>query len=478
MNETDKVKAIEKKIISINNSQAENSARLRVNDIFDKDSFFELNSYVTKRPTELDMDFSDAEEGVICGLGTVEGRQVYCFSQDISQQSGSIGKTHADKICETIHRAVKSGLPLIGIYDTKGAKVMEGIEAVDGYARIMSALRRASGEIPVISYIAGECSASAAVAASLSDFVIITEGASLGIVSKYVLQSSFGEKAVYNNSAKGCFENGKASFYEDNSNSAAFTLRKLIGYLPDNNLCTADIESNDDINRLCPDLNILAESGAEAVDIRQVIHCIADNNSELEVSFGFAKNAYTGFARLNGIVTAFLGLSDYADGEALSKLSKFVNFADRFSIPLIFITDCEGYKNSEENDANLLKEASALAESLSFASVPKITLVVGRAYGAGYILSMPKGLGADFLFAWPTARIGTLRPDTAVNILFGDEMKNSSNPLDEREKLEKLYEKQLSSPIAAARAGLVDDIIIPSDTRKVLLYTLSSLMGK
>lgn len=478
MNETDKIKLIEKKILSVSDNQAENSARSRVNDIFDKDSFFELNSYVTKRPTELDMDFSDGEEGVICGLGTVEGRQVYCFSQDIGQMSGSIGKTHADKICETIDRAVKSGLPLIGIYDTKGAKVVEGVEAIDGYARIMSSLRKASGAIPVISYIAGECAASAAVAAFMSDFVIMTEGASLGIVPKFVIQASFGEKAAYYNSAEGCFENGKASFYEDNAKSAAFTIRRLFGYLPDNNLCTADIEPSDDRNRLCPDLSALAESGAESVDIRQVVHGIADNNSELEVSFGSAENAYTGFARLNGTVIAVLGLSDYADSAALSKLSKFVNFADNFSIPLIFIADCEGYKNSGENDIDVLKEAARLAESISFATVPKITLIAGRAYGAGYILSMPKGLGADFLFAWPTAKIGALKPDTAVNILFNDEMKKSSDPLNERDKLEKLYEKQLSSPVAAARAGLVDDIIIPSDTRKVLLYSLSSLMGK
>ncbi len=467
------------------------TARERILALLDDGSFIETDAFVTHRSTEFGMDKVEAPgEGVVCGYGTVDGRLVYVYAQDFTVMGGSLGEMHAKKICKVMDMAAKAGAPVIGMNDSGGARIQEGIDALSGFGEIFYRNTRNSGVIPQISVIMGPCAGGAVYSPAITDFIFMVEKTSqMFITGPQVIQSVTGESITADELGGAkvhASESGVAHFKAENDDECIEMIKKLLSYLPSNNLeSPPDEVPTDAINRISEKLQtIVPDDSNKAYDMKEVINEVVDLGSFMEVMADFAANIITGFARLDGMVIGVVANQPKVKAGALDidssdKGARFVRFCDAFNIPLVTFTDVPGYfPGLEQEKGGIIRHGAKLLYAFSEATVPKINVIVRKAYGGAYIAMNSKNIGADFVLAWPTAEIAVMGPEGAANIIFKKEIAESADPIAARaEKIEE-YRNRFASPYEAAKRGYVDDIVEPDSTRPRIIAALNMLVGK
>lgn len=467
------------------------TARERINALLDDGSFVEIDAFVTHRCNEFGMDCVEAPgEGVVTGYGTVDGRLVYVYAQDFTVIGGSLGEMHAKKICKVMDMAAKMGAPIIGMNDSGGARIQEGIDALSGFGEIFYRNTLSSGVIPQISVIMGPCAGGAVYSPAITDFIFMVENTSqMFITGPQVISSVTGETVTseeLGGAETHTSKSGVAHFKAANDEECIAKIRKLLSYLPSNNLEEAPYEpSTDEINRLSENLTaIVPDEPNKAYDIKKVIAEIVDNADFFEVQENFAMNIVVGFARMNGQVVGIVAnqpkvMAGSLDVNSSDKAARFVRFCDSFNIPLITLTDVPGYFPGVEQETNgIIRHGAKLLYAFSEATVPKINVILRKAYGGAYIAMNSKNLGADMVMAWPTAEIAVMGPDGAANIIFKKDIKNSTDPVATRNEKIQEYRNKFASPYEAAKRGYVDDVIEPDSTRPRIIAALEMLASK
>lgn len=483
MNNMDKLSELQSKRAEIESASksanGKNSARERLKLLFDEGTFVEINSFVTGEAPA---------EGVISGYGSVNDRLVYAYSQDYSSFGGALGKANARKITYTLDLAAKTGAPVVAVLDSKGAFVSEGIDALSAIGEIFSKNTELSGLVPQIAVVLGDCAGGAVFSPAISDFVVMNKTNSQMYMNSPAVIEGVSEEpctAEEVGSPAACAKNGTADFVCETEEECFRTVIELLDYLPSNNLeGTPAFVPTDDINRISENIYPqIPESGA-GFDIRNVIKEVADNFVFTETSADFAKSIVTGFIRLNGIsVGVVANNSAEKDGSLCvscsRKAAKFINFCDSFSIPVLTFTDCGGFAASKCQEKRGISDAAAnLLAAYTNATVPKITVVVRKAYGAAYLAMGSKACGADIVYAYPTAEIAIMPPEGAANIMYSEEIKSSADPVACRKQKIEEYRDTVAAPYTAAKAGYVDDIIEPDSTRPRLISALEMLSTK
>lgn len=469
------------------------TARERIELLLDPGTFVELNAFVESRSEALEKEKKFPGDGVITGFGKIQGRQVFLFSQDFSKIGGTLGEMHGKKIVNVYRLARKIGCPIIGIYDSGGARIQEGVLALDGYAEIFREQVFSSGIIPQISIMVGPSAGGACYAPGLSDFIFMVEKISfMFITGPEVIKKVTGEEISFE-------DLGGARIHSEKSGCAHFVFRseedcflavkKLLSYLPENNLenpptkkgFLSELLEKEENYRL---LEIVPEEPEKSYDIREVIEEIFDRNSFFEVQEDFAKNVIVGFARLAGNVIGIVAtqpkfLAGVLDIDASDKISRFVRFCDCFNIPLINLVDTPGYlPGKEQEHGGIIRHGAKVLYAFAEASVPKISLILRKAFGGAYIALASKNLGYDVVLAWPSAQIAVMGPEQAVKIIYKKEIEESKDPEKfEKEKIAELKEKLLD-PFQAAKLGQVDIIFHPKETRTLLIKQLENLLNK
>ncbi len=450
------------------------SARARIAALLDEGSFLEVGTFVARRPTELDLTSLGAPaEGVVTGWGTVDGAPVCVFAQDASAMGGAMSEMQAKKITALYDYALKTGVPVVGIFDTKGIRLAEGVDALNGYASVIAAARAASGVVPQIAVIAGGCGGAAALVASQFDFRIVLDKGEIFMHSPTVVAAS-SEKAEKSAAGKAAVDKGLADFVATSDEEAAEIAKTLLSYLPSNNAGDKNYAvTTDDLNR---QVDVAAtENGKPEAVLAQ----IADNGAYFAVAPDYAPAAFTAFARFDGETVGVLGAYDVLDRKACEKAARFVNFCDAFGISLLTIVNASGFAVSDDFEENGgVYAAAGLAAAYADAGIPMVTLITGKAVGSAYVTLGAKGLGCDMVFAWPNAEIGALSAETAVALFAGDAFKDAPNPLEARERLIKEYAAKVAAPLETAKRGYVDEIIEPAVTRQVITYALGLLSTK
>ena len=439
------------------------TARERVSLLLDGGSFVEQS-----------MLFADA--GVVTGCGTVEGRPVYVIAQDFAVMDGAVGEKQAKKIVKVLELARKTGTPVVTLCDSNGARVGEGAAALEAYADIFAHMARLSGVVPMIAVVAGPCVGAAAMTAQLSDIVLVAKPAgALLVAGPQVLASTMGKdlKAEDLGGGKTAVEYGAAHFACETEEEAIAQVKTLLGMLPANNLEDAPFAPEEDMNRL-------VEGLAAGADGREVITALADTGSVVELGKGFT-GAVTALGRMAGRTVAFVytGKGDTCD-KRMSKITRFVRFADCYNIPVVSLVDSTGFElfPTIDRQMSVMKAASALVYAYSEATTVKVTLVIGNAVGAMYV-AMGGSANADATYAWPGAVISPMTGEAAIQVMWKDQIKASQgDAVKAREELAAKYEAEVADGVCAATAGLVDDVIDPADSRKMVIAALELLSSK
>jgi acetyl-CoA carboxylase carboxyltransferase component len=469
------------------------TARERINLLLDPETFVELDPFVESRFQQLGMaEKKIPGDAVVSGFGKISGRQVYLSSQDFSKMGGSLGEMHGQKITKVIELAAKTGCPCIGIIDSGGARIQEGISSLDGYASIFRAMIRASGVIPQISIIVGPSAGGASYAPGLSDFVFMVEGISqMYITGPEVIRAISGEKVSFDDLGGAAVhgqKSGCSHLIYRSEKDCFLGVKKLLSYLPQNNL--ADLPRQKGLlaeffegesTRL---LEIVPEDEKKGYDMKEVIEEIFDKNSFFEIQSGFAANCLVGLARLSGYSVGLVAnqtkfMAGTLDIDSSDKVARFVRFCDCFNIPLINLVDTSGYlPGKDQEHRGIIRHGAKVLYAYGEATVPKISLILRKAFGGAYIALCSRRLGFDKIIAWPSAQIAVMGPEQAAKIIYKKEIAESREPKKlEKEKIEELKEVFLN-PYQAARLGQVDLIIHPKDTRNTLIRCLESLLNK
>lgn len=467
------------------------TARERILYLMDEGSFVEVDAFVKHRCTEFNMSQTQAPaDGVVTGYGTVDGRLVYVYSQDFTVIGGSLGEMNAKKICKVMDMAIKMGAPIIALCDSGGARIQEGIAGLSGFGEIFSRNVFASGVIPQITAIMGPCAGGASYSPALGDFVFMVDGTSeMFVTGPSVISAITGEKITMEElgGAKAHTEkSGVAHFIAKDDKECLDNIKTLLSYLPSNNLEeTPYINTGDEINRISPQLtNIMPDDSNKAYDVKDVISQIVDNQAFFEVHKNYAKNIVVGFARMNGSTVGIIAnqpkvMAGSLDVNSSDKAARFIRFCDCFNIALVTLTDVPGYFPGLEQEQNgIIRHGAKLLYAYAEATVPKINVIMRKAYGGAYIAMSSKHLGADSVFAWPSAEIAVMGPEGAANIIFKDEIKNSDNPIETRKEKIQEYKEKFANPFEAAKYGFVDDIIEPDSTRPRIIAALEMLASK
>ncbi|MCF7919654.1 MAG: methylmalonyl-CoA carboxyltransferase [Candidatus Cloacimonetes bacterium] len=469
------------------------SARERLDLLFDKGTFREIDMFVHHRSTNFDMPEADiASDGVVTGHGLVEGRPLFAFSQDFTSRGGSLGEMHAAKICKIMDMAAKSGVPVVGFNDSGGARVEEGVDALKGYGEIFFRNSRSSGVIPQISAIMGPTAGGAVYSPAMTDFVFMVKNTSyMFITGPQVIETVTGEKTTFEELGGAMTHNSKsgvAHFACESDADAIEQIKILLSYLPGNNLEDPPfLNTGDDPERLCPELDtIIPDNAKQAYDMKDVITAIVDGGEFFEPHAYYAENAVIGFARLNGRSVGIIAnqptiLAGCLDIDASDKISRFIRFCDAFNIPMITFVDVPGYlPGTHQEWGGIIRHGAKLLWSYSEATVPKLTLVTRKNYGGSYIAMNSRHLGADMVFAWPSAEIAVMGAQGAVNIIgsYRQAMKVSADPEQTRKEKIEEYEEKFSNPYIAAQHGYVDAVIAPSESRMRLIDALEVLSRK
>jgi propionyl-CoA carboxylase beta chain len=467
------------------------TARERVELLVDEGSFTELDAFVMARPTELVPDEDRVMgDGVVTGFGQVDGRLVYVFSQDFTVFGGSLAEAHAEKICKVMDLAVRNGAPLIGLNDSGGARIQEGVVSLGGYADIFLRNVLASGVVPQISAILGPCAGGAVYSPAITDFVAMVRDTSYMFVTgpnvvktvthEDVSQEELGGADVH---AK---KSGVAHFEADDEVSCLALLRRLVGYLPANNLDPAPVVATDDpVDRQDHELDgLVPDAPSKPYDMVDVIRRIVDDGAFLLVHEGWARNIICAFARLDGKTVGVVAqqpmvLAGVLDIDASIKAARFVRFCDAFNIPLVTFVDVPGFlPGTAQEHGGIIRNGAKLLYAYAEATVPKLTVITRKAYGGAYDVMSSKHIRADYNVAWPTAEIAVMGPEGAVNILYRDELAKAKDPDKTRKELVARYVERFANPYVAASRGYVDDVIEPHETRPRLIAALRSLAGK
>lgn len=479
------------KRVAAQHDKGKMTARERIESFLDSGSFVEIDAFVEHRAVDLGMDQVDAPgEGVVIGYGTVNGRLVYLFAQDFTVIGGSLGEMHAAKICKAMDMAMKVGCPCIGINDSGGARIQEGVDALKGYGDIFYRNTLSSGVIPQISVIMGPCAGGAVYSPALTDFtVMVDKTANMFITGPQVIKAVTGEDvsaeglggALVHSEISGC-----ASLMFSSEAETLEGIRKLLSYLPQNNIEDTPVAATGDpIARDIPDLaGIIPDSPNKPYDIREVIKRVFDDGDFFEIQSLYAMNIVIGFARLGGRSVGIVAnqpriMAGVLDINASDKASRFIRFCDAFNIPLVTLTDTAGYlPGVGQEHGGVIRHGAKLLYAYSEATVPKLTVIVRKAYGGAYIAMCSRHLGADQVFAWPSAEIAVMGPDGAANIIFKKDIDEAGDPAAKRKEKIEEYKHNFANPYKAALRGYVDDVIDPSDTRKRLAGALAMLLGK
>ncbi|KSW12151.1 methylmalonyl-CoA carboxyltransferase [Pyrodictium occultum] len=466
-------------------------ARERIEALLDPGSFQEIGWLVSTRGSLFGLDRSRVPgDGVVAGLGRIGGRPVYIFAQDFTVMGGSIGEMHAEKIVRTIELAVKSGVPVIGLWDSGGARIQEGVAALHGVGRILNAIVQASGVVPQISLVLGPAAGGAAYAPALMDFTIVVDGITyMFVTGPDVVREVTGEEVDFESLGGARVHSGRsgvAHFRAGSEEEAFETTRRLLSYLPDNNQAPLPIaDTGDPVDREDPELDaIVPPDPVKPYDVREVLARVFDTGSLLEVQAEWGPSIVTAFARLGGIPVCVVAsqplvMSGAIDIDASCKAARFVRFCDAFNLPIVTFVDVPGYMpGTSQEHGGIIRHGAKMLYAYAEATVPKITVVLRKAYGGAYIAMGSRSMGADLVLAWPTAEIAVLGAEAAVRILYRRQLAAAENPEELRRRLTEEYRRTFLNPYRAAELGLVDDVIEPRETRKKLYNALSVLLGK
>lgn len=474
---------MEKRVSLDNNRSSDNVCRNRIQKILDESSFVELDSLVESRG--LAFGFARpkmAGDGVVTGYGTIDGRLVYIAAQDPEIYGGSIGQMHARKICKAIDLAYAAKVPFIGMYDTGGARIEEGIVGLEGVGELIAQLNSVSGEIPVIAAVFGPCAGSVSFAAAASDFVLMTDKKAGIFMNGPMVVSAVEGKSIdvegIGGAAVHASSTGLASFTAADEDSLLGQLKYLLQYLPD---CadgfTLPEAATDDPNRTDATLDQMANTLDQGCDVRTVITSVLDSQSFLETYAAFAPGLVTGLGRLDGQVVGLMANQDKRlDADMSAKAIRLIELCDNFRIPLLTLTNAEGFVISRQAEKDGLVIAGAnLMRAFTLATMPRIGLILGKAIGTAYLTMNSKSCGADMVFAWPTAEIAVVNADTAAHIVYRKEIAAAADPAKARQEFTDKYATEIASPYIAAALGHVDEIIRPSATRPRLISALNML---
>jgi len=479
------------KRVAAQHEKGKMTARERLESFVDPGSFVEIDAFVEHRATDLGMSEIEAPgEGVVIGYGTVNSRLVYMYAQDFTVIGGSLGEMHAAKICKAMDMAMKVGCPCVGINDSGGARIQEGVDALSGYGDIFYRNTLASGVVPQVSVIMGPCAGGAVYSPALTDFTVMVDKTSnMFITGPQVIKAVTGED-VSSEALGGARVHsevsGVASLMFADEQATIAGVRKLLSYLPANNIEDVPLASTaDSVTRPCSDLAaLIPDSPNKPYDTRDVIARIFDDGDWFEIQPLYAKNIVTCFARLGGRTVGVIAnqpkeLAGVLDINASDKASRFIRICDSFNIPLVTLTDTAGYlPGVGQEHGGVIRHGAKLLYAYSEATVPKLTVIVRKAYGGAYIAMCSRHLGADQVFAWPSAEIAVMGPDGAANIIFKKEIDEAADPAAARKEKIADYKKNFANPYKAAARGYVDDVIDPADTRARLASALAMLLGK
>jgi len=467
------------------------TARERLALLFDEGTFVELDAFVKHRCVNFGMEKKEIPgEGVVTGYGQVDGRLVYAFAQDFTVIGGSLGEMHAQKICKVQDNALKVGAPLVGINDSGGARIQEGVTSLHGYGDIFYRNTRASGVIPQISVIMGPCAGGAVYSPALTDFVMMVEGSGkMFITGPQVIKAVTGEEvsaADLGGAMTHSTVSGVATFISSNDEECLAQIRRLLSFLPSNNTeVTPLAENGDDPNRLIPELEtIVPDSTNKPFDVKDAISRIVDQGDYFEYQPYYATNIVTCFARMNGRTVGIVAnqpksLAGCLDINASDKAARFVRTCDAFNIPILTIVDVPGFLPGVNQEyGGIIRHGAKLLYAYSEATVPLVTLIVRKAYGGAYIAMGSKFLGGDMTLAWPQAEIAVMGPSGAANVIFRKEIKQADDPTAMRAEKIKEYTDKFSTPYIAAELGYIDDVIDPAESRVRIINAFDMLASK
>jgi acetyl-CoA carboxylase carboxyltransferase component len=467
------------------------TARERIEKLLDPDTFVETGLYVTHRAKGLGLESSlPATDGVITGWGKVDKRLVYIFAQDFTIFGGSLGEAHGRKIAQLMDLAYQNGAPIIGLNDSGGARIQEGVDSLASYGEIFYRNTRASGVIPQITLIMGPCAGGAVYSPGINDFVfMVDQNAYMFITGPEVIKAVTHEEIDFD-SLGGAIahseKSGVAHFTAPDEEALFSQLRWLLSYIPSNNLTPPPyISPSDDPQRLIPELDqIVPIDPQQPYDIHSVIEAIADSGEFLEVQPDYAQNIVVGFARLDGHSVGFVAnqpgfLAGVLDINASDKGARFIRFCDAFHIPLVTLVDTPGFLPGSEQEHNgIIRHGAKMIYAYSEATVPKLAIILRKAYGGAYIVMSSKHLKCDYNLAWPQAEIAVMGPEGAVKIVFRKEIDASDDPSAAALEKTRQYREEFANPYLAASRGYLDDIIIPAESRMRLIAALESLQEK
>jgi propionyl-CoA carboxylase beta chain len=467
------------------------TARERIDALLDKDSFVELDMFVRHDARGFGIeDRRPPGDAVITGWGTVDGRTVFVFAEDFTVFGGSLGEAVSEKVCKVMDLAMETGAPLIGLKDSGGARIQEGVFALDGYGKIFRRNVAASGVIPQISVIMGPCAGGAVYSPAITDFVYQVEGTShLFITGPDVIKAVTGEEVTFDTlggSHPHSHVSGVTHFVSSDGSHALEEIRYLLSFLPQNNMEVAPFFTPaDQPDRMEEALtSIIPDSPNQPYDMVELIEHVVDDGEFYEVHQHFAQNIVTGFARLDGYSVGIVGnnpasLAGTLDIDASVKAARFVRFCDAFNIPIVTFVDVPGFlPGVDQEHGGIIRHGAKLLYAYCEATVPRITVITRKAYGGAYVVMNSRGVGADIAFAWPTAEIAVMGAQGAVNIIHRREIAESDDEEARRTELITDYEEQFSNPYVAAERGLVDEVIEPRETRHRLIQALEMLKTK
>ena len=466
------------------------TARERIDLLLDKGSFREVDAFVQHRTHDFNLDEQKfMSDSCVTGWGTIDGRLAYVFSQDFTVFGGSLGEVHAEKICKIMDMAMKNGAPVIGLNDSGGARIQEGVVALGGYADIFLRNTMASGVIPQISAIMGPCAGGAVYSPALTDFIFMTRNTSYMFVTgpdvvkavthEEVTQEELGGAGVHSE------KSGVCHVAAESEADTLFLIRKLLSYLPQNNMEDPPYVPGDDPLRMDEVLNtIVPDDANKPYDIKEAIRPIVDNGQFFEIHENYAQNIVVGFARLGGHSVGIVAnqpavLAGVLDIDASEKGARFVRFCDAFNIPIITFEDVPGFlPGTFQEHHGIIRSGAKLLYAYCEATVPKLTVITRKAYGGAYCVMSSKHIRSDLNLAWPTAEIAVMGPDGAVNIIFRKELEKAVDPVKRKAELVAEYREKFANPYVAAERGYIDDVIEPKETRPRLINALEMLSNK
>lgn len=470
------------------------TARERIAMLLDEGSFEEYDMFVQHRCTNFGMEKQHFDgDGVVTGCGTIDGRLVYVFAQDFTVSGGSLSKTMSEKICKVMDMAVRNGAPCIGLNDSGGARIQEGIDSLAGFGDIFERNILASGVVPQISGIFGPCAGGAVYSPALTDFTLMVKNTSyMFLTGPAVVKSVTGEEVSQEDlggASVHATKSGVAHFAAENEQEGIATIKELLSFLPQNNMETAPlVPTNDPVSRVDDALNsIIPDNPNKPYDMYYVINSIVDDGRFFEVHKNYAKNIIVGFAHMNGRSVGIVAnqpnvLAGVLDINASRKASRFVRFCDAFNIPLVTLVDVPGFLcGTQQEYGAIITKGAKLLYAYGEATVPKVTVTLRKSYGGAHIVMSCKQLRGDINYAWPSANIAVMGADGAVNILYSKDLKAAEDPQAKAEIYEqkkKEYDDLFSNPYQAAQKGYIDDVIEPRNTRFRVIRALEQLAGK